>query len=580
MSALTITGRPTRANVANTSYISKWNAAWHPNVFTFQAPNDIYGSPGKPFYKIQVAIYSYATGSAVLLTPEYAEFRPDPNGVIKADLQAWIQTMLAAKNTYNYLDQSAKDVQLSAPFNILYREWDADNGFSAWSMIDEENRFFCSHSVRKVGQQYGQNMMDYVMFPTSPGSPIADAPPGKFLTRFKNPVYFENYPFDLAFIYSKELTDAGQRVEWNEIVKDVNGALLSSSKTILSDTSQFITRVKMQGGYPSNAASVDVFLNAVIPTGMADAAPLVWNISMGSGTPDVELIDTTNMKCIGVANWTTDLNTTLAILRNSVNTNTPLGTQFVGSPPVFDNSAGYTASYNSGTGNFTLTPPGGSYAGWNGTAVRFYDNGNTLIVTPFVQQIYAGGADTVYTDAVGQTTAQISETKTVLIGAACVENPVYLVWLNPDGAFDYFMFSFNQEDIYTTGKETQFEQYIENLDQSDGRVGTMTKEIQEEQVIAAEQISSDTIEGLKHALGSVKVYLFIGWGSGLFIEADQGGLVQTDGGDYMKPDQGGVYPVWQVVIVKTGSFPLKSTFDTMGRIELTILPPQRFNQQQ
>lgn len=89
----------------------------------------------------------------------------------------------------------------------------------------------------------------------------------------------------------------------------------------------------------------------------------------GGGPHNFEVIDTTNNKTIGCANYVTSFANTLSLLAKSINTNTNLGTLF-DSAPAFDNSAGYTAVYDSTVSSFIVYAPGIGTS-YNGVVLKF-----------------------------------------------------------------------------------------------------------------------------------------------------------------------------------------------------------------
>ena len=78
--------------------------------------------------------------------------------------------------------------------------------------------------VKAVGDQYGQNFADFV--------PQINNPPskGKFLTGFEQPIYFEGYPFDLAYIQPTDYN--GVTCTFNRIGY-VNNSVIDSDVTNL-----------------------------------------------------------------------------------------------------------------------------------------------------------------------------------------------------------------------------------------------------------------------------------------------------------------------------------------------------------
>jgi hypothetical protein len=146
----------------------------------------------------------------------------------------------------------------------------------------------------------------------------------------------------------------------------------------------------------------------------------------------------------------------------------------------------------------------------------------------------------------------VSEIKTVEVDQECYSNPIYLRWLNSLGGFDYWLFHTMQNYKDTTSNEQVYEKYTEDLGSAEGRGLTMSKDNQGEITLGAEGLTKDQAQGLKYLLRSVKVYMLLD--------------AETN--------------AWVVVRVKPDSYDYDKTDEMRERIELTILPPQDFNQQQ
>ncbi len=139
-----------------------------------------------------------------------------------------------------------------------------------------------------------------------------------------------------------------------------------------------------------------------IPAGVVgnDPNPIVWGVS-GGPTNETYIIDFTNNVTIGFALWNVDLNTTMADLVTSLNTNTnpDPGNPIWGSIPAFDNSLGYTCSWDIGLQQMTVNTPVGVYASYNATNLFFAVNGGVgLSFTPGPSQNFSGGVDPVIND--------------------------------------------------------------------------------------------------------------------------------------------------------------------------------------
>jgi hypothetical protein len=95
-----------------------------------------------------------------------------------------------------------------------------------------------------------------------------------------------------------------------------------------------------------------------------------------SGSPKIGIY-LVGVMWLGTADYAVDLDTTMAQLVISVNTNTPLGTiPLLGFP--FDNSAGFVASWNIGLQVFSISAPVGSGDTYGGAAVQFAYSGGSM----------------------------------------------------------------------------------------------------------------------------------------------------------------------------------------------------------
>lgn len=213
-------------------------------------------------YFLEVRILEYTTGAPVETTDEYPQFTSNASGVIKADLQKWLQPLLAAVNEYDYLQTSVKDENLGQPFNIQYREFWRGVGYGEWSDLTDDNLHYIANAVKQTGDLYGQNIGEYVIFPLDTASPQVEGSAGKFLTKFTEPVFWEGYPFSLSFVYSDEYSATGDPISKVERVYDLNGDAVSASLQVLINYAGFINRMILVGGYASSATRVCVSLQA------------------------------------------------------------------------------------------------------------------------------------------------------------------------------------------------------------------------------------------------------------------------------------------------------------------------------
>lgn len=144
---------------------------------------------------------------------------------------------------------------------------------------------------------------------------------------------------------------------------------------------------------------------------------------------------------------------------------------------------------------------------------------------------------------------------TVEINRECADNAVYLRWLNPKGGQDYWLFKRVNTVSDQVDNEETFEEYIEDLSEALARKEVTNKDVQEEINIGADLLTIQQAEGLRYLLRSVKVEMYMG----------------EDDDDN---------PIFHTVRVRTGRFPIYNKPENKASIELSILPPQPFNQQQ
>jgi len=179
--------------------ISRWNAAFNPIVFTFNNTPD----PFKANYRIEIEI-----------TTEYGivvgQWSPNTAGFTRADISAYLQSLVNAKDNFKYDVLNWRDMDRAASFTVRYRGvWDSD--ITVW--YDAPQPYYVTWSAMQLGDKYGGNMAEYVPFLNSSFR-------AKWLTLFKEPTFNAGYPFDLSFIFSEYII--GSIVKMRTISLDIN----------------------------------------------------------------------------------------------------------------------------------------------------------------------------------------------------------------------------------------------------------------------------------------------------------------------------------------------------------------------
>lgn len=195
-----ITSRPeVLVSVGN---ISRWNAAFNPVVFTFNNEPD----ESRKNYRIEIEITSQ---SGVVI----GQWSQNTSGFTRADISAYLQSLVNAKDNFKYDVINWRDMDRSASFTIRYRGvWDSDS--TVW--YDAPQPYYVTWSAMQLGDKYGGNMAEYVPF-LNEHNPQYKA---KWLTLFKEPTWTVGYPFDLSFIFSEYII--GSAVKMRTISLDIN----------------------------------------------------------------------------------------------------------------------------------------------------------------------------------------------------------------------------------------------------------------------------------------------------------------------------------------------------------------------
>ena len=240
----TVTGADSSSIIINTPFIT--NAVGFVNINML-----------RPYYKILTNI-NYVdplTGAVSTIT---STNRPNSQGIIKADISNFLQSLLRAKDISDYTQANFRDTNLSASYTIQYAE-QYDNyavpGTTITSpYITITDPYYIMYTARQIQSKYGGNLAQYVTFPTSQQA--------KWVTDFIEPAYTNGYPFDISFIYSEALT--GRQLYYQIISLDINRQPLPANATtsyLLNDDSSWLLN---QDGSKMVIAAQNLF-NTPIP---------------------------------------------------------------------------------------------------------------------------------------------------------------------------------------------------------------------------------------------------------------------------------------------------------------------------
>lgn len=142
---------------------------------------------------------------------------------------------------------------------------------------------------------------------------------------------------------------------------------------------------------------------------------------------------------------------------------------------------------------------------------------------------------------------RVTEIKEIDINRDCVDNPVYLCWLNTLGVPSYWLFN-NRIKMIQTAADGEYEKIAEDLEGSIGVSEFLSKTAEPSFIIGAE-VPVVKMDGMQGLIQSPKVEMLMNTETWI-----------TDGG-----------PIWQRVKLRVGSFLILNKSETFNRVQLEIV---------
>lgn len=188
------------------------------NVFYGTDTGDVIIEQIKPNFKIEIEItYGEDQYSKKIITGSWS---PNLLGVTRADMSAFLQSLVNAEDDFTYDVLNARDLNRSASYTLRYREvW--DTGSSAWYVAPYP--LYVVYAAMQLGDPRGGNMADYVPFWNEPNEDLK----AKFMTSFPEPYFNVGLPFDLSFIYSEYLVNYELKMRTTSL--DINRNVIGGS---------------------------------------------------------------------------------------------------------------------------------------------------------------------------------------------------------------------------------------------------------------------------------------------------------------------------------------------------------------
>ena len=217
----------------------------------------------KKGYFIETFVYQ-SINNASLSLAGVVRSKTDVWGNAKVNIQKVLSSNVTNENKASYNKINQPVYNQGGIYNIKIRE--IYDGFIGpfTTLLNTDNLYFVNGS-KQIQDPNNFNFGEFV--PTLNDSRVSKA---KFLSVFDKPTYFNNYPFDVSFIYSDNLLNKQvARVE------TINGT--PTNTNLLTNGRGFVNRLKLAGDYASSVKTIDLHLDA-------SNSATTQNPSTGNGT--------------------------------------------------------------------------------------------------------------------------------------------------------------------------------------------------------------------------------------------------------------------------------------------------------
>lgn len=173
-----------------------------------------------PNYYLKLWVYHPGT----LETIRVLNFRSSPEGKIRANIADVVAREMNVNSLYNYTLVNKAEVEMDLDYKIKYREVYQDSPtLIQGALLKEGNEWMASKAVKQLGDEFGQNMRNYMIYPEA----TAATKKAKFLGSPTGDVYFDGFPFSLSFLYTEKVVN----VKYSRHVEqlDINQTLISGT---------------------------------------------------------------------------------------------------------------------------------------------------------------------------------------------------------------------------------------------------------------------------------------------------------------------------------------------------------------
>lgn len=202
-------------------------------------------------YRIEIRVLTKVPGGSQLIEVSNDAYRPDPTGFLRVDIQDSLRALFTrAKDEFKYDVINMRDDNLAAFFDVRYREiWD---GNPEGDELVDPDRYKAIYSAKQLLDKWGSNVAESVPFLDTT---LDEADRAKFLSDFDRPTYFPGWPFDISFIFPKEIS--GYECYRRETRKDVNNNTITNNFSALDSLqADGVNRLQLQEGYPGTVKNI------------------------------------------------------------------------------------------------------------------------------------------------------------------------------------------------------------------------------------------------------------------------------------------------------------------------------------
>ena len=187
-------------------------------------------------YRISTQIFNSETDQ--VLTTAAIQTRTTGAGFAQISYTAVLRAFVTSIDEFGY--DVINEADLNASFGFYIKVTELFTGSNTTVTIDDSaSVYYIANAAKQLQELYGVNMGEYVPF-------VDGDPQAKWLTKFDRPVMWRDWPFDMSFIYPKELEF--YEVYRKSVQYDVDGNQLADDEDILDST---------QTGYVNRLTMVD-----------------------------------------------------------------------------------------------------------------------------------------------------------------------------------------------------------------------------------------------------------------------------------------------------------------------------------